>query len=343
MSVHRVTEYRTGRYREERRYREYADLTVQEKLSQIAEFTAIVYDRNGVKIGQLSSINERAYMILDFALGEIGSGNFKLTLLREPPFLIDYSFKIVVYLFQSIVPWYAGYVTELPRLGSTDRRKVYSGVGYYNQLQGCVILNRVYAAEKVEDIVKHLVQNEVTPQSDIIYNAGKIQTTAYTVQDQQFFLVDAKKVMGELARLAGNWVFGVDEYQEFFFKPRDTGLQTAAIKAVGKHMDSFVPQGDATKIANRLYIKCGKTTGGSNYIVTLNDATSQGIYGIRSKVLTAPSVLDIADATQWGTEKLTQYAYPTVRSTIKNVDITLLKERISADGKARILLTEVPA
>jgi hypothetical protein len=321
------------------RYHEYWSNSVPDPpIQQVADYSIDVYDLAGIKVGQFSSMIMLGYMSVTFTLNESGCGDFKLTLLRTPPFFIGRGFKIKINIFSSTTPYFCGFIMDIPQLGNTNLEKVYSGSGYFVQLDTCIIENKIYTSQKVEAIVTDLVQNVITGKTNIIYNAGKIDITSYTVLNQEFHYVTAKEALSQLVRLAGDWVYGVDELQEFFFHARNSTINISAVKSVGKHIEKFEPKEDASKIINRIYILSGQTTNGSNYITTVNDTTSQGIYGLREAIMTLPSALTAADADQWGNEQLAQLAYPIISAKLAGIDLKLLKEKITCVGQSRILL-----
>ena len=66
----------------------------------------------------------------------------------------------------------------------------------------------------------------------------------------------------------------------------------------------------------------------------MENTDSQDDYGLREKILVAPNVLDVDDATRWGTYKLNSLKDPILKA--KASMITLNKILIKAFGKARI-------
>ena len=73
----------------------------------------------------------------------------------------------------------------------------------------------------------------------------------------------------------------------------------------------------------------------------VEDLASQAIYGLCEDVLTIPTTDNVTDATAYATNQLAKRKDSVITATVSNIDINFLGEKITADGKARILLRRV--
>lgn len=292
------------------------------------------------KIGELSSdIGQGVITGISFDLVETGCGDFDIEFGADPaslPFTIEYNQGIEIYLYHDINPWYAGYITKMPVSGSTKRPWTIKGAGYFNQLETCVV-DKNYNSQEVSDIVRDVMAEFVEEKTDIVYADYKILETDYTTTTIKFDHITGKKAMGELKDLAQNFVFGVDEKRELFFNGTDPTVNPLAIFVVGKHLDGVEIDEDAEAVVNKVYVKAGLLSGSpkSNIQAMVNDYNSQVVYGLREKVMTAPSVHNADDAERWGRWQIDNLKKPKKKAKIKWADCS--NGPIRAKGKARIL------
>lgn len=301
-------------------------------------YRILFYSPAGDKIAEVSSkTGQNIVNSFDFELNKTGCGSFSITLTRDE---IDLRVGdlVEIYLISELFPWYTGYIQQTPETGRTDKIFKYSGYGLVAKLDE-IIINTTYAAIETSVIITTILENEIIPKKpEIIENTTKIEVTTFTPTASDFTLTKAKKAISDLVTQAGNYAAGVDEKKEFFFKARLTTIQQAAVKAISKHLEQFNPSQNNSGIINKIYLKTGQAVAGSNYVATINDLTSQTDYGIREDVATLPTTDNSVDALQWGAQLLAEKKDPVITATITGIDILKLREKIKAEGKARILL-----
>ena len=309
------------------------------------QYKIIVYNRSDLKLFEMGSdVQKNIIGDIRFELLEIGCGSFKFTLLDLPPQDILYNYRIEIHLFGDTDPWFSGEILSRPKSGSTKLPYVYQGYGYFGQLATCKV-NQQYnattfplAADRdVGAVADHVMTTFIEPETDIVYDSALIDSPSFEVTDIIFERVSAKVTMERLAEIAQNYQFGVDENRKFFFKEISTAVNAAAIRFVGKDMSMFSPKEEnIDNVKNEIDIVSGKITSGSNYISTVSDATSQGVYGKRWGKLTIPEALDSADAARWGAYQLSRLKDPAESAVCDGV-IFRNTAKVKAEGKARII------
>lgn len=291
-------------------------------------------------VGVLSSdIQESAIGGISFDLVETGCGDAEIVLAVDPsslPFTIEYNQGVEIYLYHTTEPWYSGYIIELPVTGTTKRPWRIKVAGYYNQLETCVV-NKNYTNMEVSAIVADLMDLFIEEKTDILLAGHKIVPTAYTVSDVRFDYTTGKKAIQQLADLAQSFVFGVDAERELFFRGIDPQVNPAAVLVVGRNISEYDLEEDATKLFNRIYVKAGLLSGTpkTNIQAEKSDYNSQVLYGVREKVLTAPSIRNVDDADRWGAWKLDYHKRPKKKAKIPWAEI--MYGAVNAKGKARII------
>ena len=333
------------RLREKRRLREQRLLGIKPGIPTyippelvLRGFKLVFYDTSDAKVGELGSdIKTGKVTDVTFELRALGCGAFSFTLDDKPSFAIGFRTRVDIHPYFDPAPWFTGFVQTIPQTGQKRPFK-YTGFGFYDQLDWVTITDS-YASLDVADIVKDIIQNDVAPSTQIIYNAAKIIATGYTVQSIDFDHTFAKDAIQTLADMAQDYEFGVDDSREFYFRPITTTVQYSYW--VGKHFQDVEIEEDPFTVRNKLYIKLGEIqAGGTNIIGSVQDNDSIIAYGLREEIITAPESLNSADATRWANMILSELKDPAVKAKIMNMIFDETKAKIIAKGKGRITMYE---
>jgi len=329
------------RLREKKRLREQRILGIKTGIPTYVSPELVVrgfklkfYDLSDVKIGELGSDIKTGKVIdVAFELRALGCGAFSFVLDDKPDFTVGFRTRVDIHPYFDPSPWFTGFIQTIPQTGQ-KRPFEYTGFGFFDQLDW-ITITQSYESQDVTDIVKDIIQNHVAPNTQIIYNAAKIETTGYTVNSIDFDHAFAKDAIQTLADMAQNYEFGVDDSREFYFMAVDTAIRYSYW--VGKHFQNIEIEEDPFSVRNKLYIKLGEIqAGGSNIIGSVQDDTSISTYGLREEVITVPESLNSADATRWANLILSEKKVPEVKVKIMNIIFDETKARIIAQGKARI-------
>ena len=260
-----------------------------------------IYDRSGNKVGEFASgIKNTKLVKFNFGyLRDGGCADFSFTLGDVSPFTIDYHYLVEICFYDQANPWYSGYITKRPERG-TAKQQTYSGYGYRKQLDG-IRVNEVDTAQEVATIIGDTLDNYITGNTDIVKDTNKIPAAVYAMVSTIYWdRIPASDLFERLRQLAGAYEWGVDEERDFYFRRIST--QIFENFWIGKHLDSFKGTEDPEPIRNRLYVKCGRLTDGSDYILQVPDpatepTASQIAYGLKEDVVTAPEFWPTLDPT----------------------------------------------
>ena len=306
-------------------------------LLTIRGFKIIVYDTTQEKVGELGAdIKNGRLSEVEFEFSDFGCGAFSFTLDSLPSFPISYRTRIDIHPYFDDTPWFSGFVQTIPKAGQKPPYR-YTGFGFFEQLDW-VLATGSYQAIETNLIVQDIMETFVAaPKTQIIYNAVKIGESEYSAQDINFDHVPVKDAMQQLAVIAEGYEFGVDNLREFYFRAISTDIAYHFWQ--GKQFQNIEIEEDPSMVRNKLYIKSGKLqTDGTNIIGEVHDDPSINAYGLREEIITAPDVLDDADALQWGGEILLDKQDPVIRATIADVLFDTTKAKIEASGKMRVTI-----
>lgn len=300
-------------------------------------FAIDFYNPQGQKTAAIVSDARNSPLInAEFKLDTNGCANFTFNLKRDHGIAVAYSQRIDIRLFGDVQPWYSGYILTRPIIGTTEDIWEYSGYGFFQQLE-YVIVNRTYKNVEISQIAKSIITTDIEPGTNARYNASKIYSTGYTASSIIFDYATGKDCLKQLSEFAANYVYGVDEYRDVFFKPLNTEINENSRFWVGYHVEKFVPEEDVSTVINYVYVQGGTLDdGGSNIMYQTSDAASIATYGKRAAVLSIPSAYAETDAKRWGDNELNKAKDPKRTAKVEGIHNRIAARNIRPDGMARI-------
>lgn len=300
-------------------------------------FVIDFYDSEGQKVGQIISDSKNSPLIsAEFKLDNNGCANFSFVLMRDHAISIEYNQRIDIRLFGTRQPWYSGYIQTRPVEGTTEDVWKYSGYGYFQQLE-YVIVNKSFTNTEISRVARNLIMQDIEPGTGAKYNQSKIYSTSYTASKLAFDHATAKDALKQLSEFAVNYIYGVDEYRDVYFKPLVTEINENSRFWVGHHIQKFIPEEDTSTIVNYVYIQGGTlNSSGSNLMYEAGDATSIAKYGKRAAVLSIPSAFANVDAQRWGDNELSVLKEPKRTAKVEGISEEVMKRNIRPEGMARI-------
>ena len=262
------------------------------------QFVVYAYKKDGTRTAIFGGGSEaNALNEVTFEITSTGCGQCQLTFYRQPSNTqMDYMQRIDIHLYGDRKPWYSGYIISRPIEGTTDTKFVYKGYGFYNRLEN-VMLWKTYENTDVGDIVRDIARQVERQTLQVVYNDSKIQSVGYSPTKLVFDGVTVKEALNTLADFAVDYVYGVDEYRCLYFRRRETAVNEQARLTVGKHITSYTPSWDVSKLVNWARIKGGSVDDqGEQWLCIVEDKESQNSYGVHQAVWNLPEAYDAADA-----------------------------------------------
>lgn len=308
------------------------------------QYIVIAYAADGTITAMFGSgMEENALSELSFSITATGCGDCTMKFKRLPKNAdLFYMQRISVHLFGDPQPWYSGYILSRPVEGTTEDTYTFKAHGYYNRLSELYVF-KIYENMDVGDIVRDIAK-EIEKSAGLIYSGAKIINSGYVAKRIVFDGVSVKDALKTLSDFAIDYVYGVDEYRNLYFRPRNNKINEQARLTVGMHVGSYIPEWDASKVVNWARIKGGGlNTDGEQWLCIVEDTESQQKYGMRQAVWNLPEVQDAQDAQRWGLSQLAKYKEPTRSAKVKDVvleyplpDGTFNARHMSTEGEAEI-------
>jgi hypothetical protein len=297
-------------------------------------FKLTFFNTADVKIGELGTdVKDVRVSDVTLELNDFGCGSFSFVVDEIPTFNIGYRTRVAIAPYFDSLPWFMGFIQRRPDPGARKPFE-FSGFGYFDQLDW-VTVTRSYSNQDIALIVKDIIETIVSPKTAVIFNAAKVETTGYVTSGTiDFDHVFAKDAIQSLADIAQNFEFGVDNQREFYFRAIDTTVKTSVWQ--GKHFQAAEIAVDPQGIRNKLYIKSGQISGGSNIIGSVDDPASIAEHGLREDLITAPDLLNSTDATRWANYILGQKKDPVIQAKVINYFLDREKAKIAALGRIRL-------
>lgn len=300
-------------------------------------FSVTFFSPHGTKTAILSSVRKDSPVLsLSFELAQTGCAGFTLELAKDHGVDIYYGQRVDISLFGSSQPWYSGYIQTKPVAGTTEATFTYTGYGFYGQLEH-VIVNREYTEREISEIAADIIREDIDRYTGAHYNESKIYPTGYTASQLSFDYATAKDALKQLSEFAVNYLYGVDEYRDIFFRPMLTRINEDSRLWVGYHIQKFLPEEDVETVVNYIYVQGGALDDeGSNIMYQCSDADSIAAYGKRAAVLSIPSAIREEDATRWGDTQLDRLKDPQRTAKIDTIAKEIARRNIRPEGMARI-------
>lgn len=307
-------------------------------------FTITFYDKNNIKMRVLTpDMQDCPVSSVEFEIVETGCGDMTLVLEKDTGFDLGlfYNQRVDIALFGDEQPWYSGYLQSLPKQGGTKTTDTYKAFGFFDRLD-LVLVNESYQNKEIAEIVRHIMLNYVDGKVDVVYNGSQIYNVGYTAEGLKFEYRTAKECFKTLAEFATNYVYGVDAYRQFFFKPINFEINEKTRFWVGQHVQKFEPEEDINDVINFFYTKYGyQDSKGSNvYGEPFYDAESMGLYGRREALLSIPEAVTENDVMRWAGAELDKIKKPKQTGKAENFDPEIAKRKVTPDGMARIITAD---
>ena len=305
----------------------------------------IAYAKDGTKTDIYGTgVKNVAFSQLQFELVETGSGTCTITFKTLPAVSrLTYGQRIDVHLYGDYRPWYSGYVLNIPVKGGTQEEFKVTCHGYYNRLKNKLVFD-TYENMEISMIVRDIILKAEST-TEVKYNPAKVQNVGYTVSYIKFDGVSVQEALKQLSEFAYDYVYGVDEYQDVYFKERSTAINEEARLWVSKHIHGFEPSVNVDKLVNWARIKgaANDEETGEVWLTTVEDVDSQNKYGRYEKTWTLPSAYKAADVEQWGKSELARYKEPIESAKVKDLKLEYPKKneywvrKLSTEGKALVV------
>lgn len=299
--------------------------------------TVLVYDRSGAAKG-FFQLGIGKFFGIEFSVDENGCNMF--TLHFSGYVEIERGYKVLVFLFDQADPFFSGVVRSVPVEGSTSLTYDYGGFGMNDYLVRLTTGNASYVGDTVAEIVEDLLDSVIVPNTTIVKNLLKIQAPDTVVTQINFKYAKLKEALEELQKIAnadGNdYLFGVDNLSEFFFKPRaQEVVATLVVGAAGRYgIDAYEPV-DGGEPRTLLHVLKDDGTYYADF------ASADGTLDVYEEKLTAPPI-DDADLDNWALGQLAVLERYERQATVQWRIWTQQPLVLLADGQVRVLCHRPP-
>jgi hypothetical protein len=252
-------------------------------------------------------------------LGGLESFNIEISRDVEIPFFNGMETRIHVYG----ILWYTGQLIYTP---GQDRRNVsfpFEGKGYKRYLKD-VVINNLYTSETLEDILKDIIENDLAANTEVLYNPDKIEPPNITVTKLELNDKSVEKAVNTILQIANyqyntaQYYWGVDEDREFFFKALPTDDLYGFFE--GWQYQTPETEDDINNVINKVNIyRSQENSDVVEFVVTVEDTTSQAKYGLRYKKITIADFVDSTEATKIAQAIIEEFKEPKIRNTISEL------------------------
>lgn len=242
---------------------------------QTSGYAVKFYNAGGIKVKEFSSeMQDTPVLEIQFTLEQTGCADFAIAFGSYQDFIV-YNMRVDIHLLGDANPWFSGFITKRPKLGTSAETYEYDGSGFYDKLND-VIINRSYENTELSAMVKAIAKQDLAAKTKVLYNGSKIYTTAYTASKMQFKYQAAIDAIGDLADMAANYNYGVDAQRELFFRPISSDVLYTFVQDY--HFQNFEPEDNVKNLANHIYVKAS-----SAYVTALSEAADSSSTSLKVK------------------------------------------------------------
>lgn len=241
-------------------------------------------------------------------IGGCGAFSFNLPkeFCRNSPILVGYNIKIYVknQATNSYDLWHQGRVDDhIHEVNSNAEYIRISGDGYITELND-IYVDRDYTIQETSVIVKDVLDNDITPNTNISYTGSDVEATSFTF-DSLKFNTHAQNVISTLADTVGSREWGVDENRKFYFKERSESI-THRFPLVDK-VKKYSINSSSKDIVNRVIV-IGGDVSGSPFTATYNNIKSQAKWKRRDKAIKNTAIVTSTVAEQFADSVFSEYS-----------------------------------
>jgi len=252
---------------------------------------------------------------------------------------IDKGDRVLIRLFDGDAYFFRGVVRFIPIDGSTKNEYIYGGFGYAEYFSRMNTEELNYVGDTVEDILYDLIDNVITVKSPINRNDAKIQfASEITVTEVTWHYIQVKEALKQLQDImnsdGNDYIYGVDSFGDFFFKPRDTEVKkTLVVSKRGRDtIDGYEPE-DSYEAKSKLFVLKKDGTFYGTYVSTED-------IDIFEEKLTAPDI-DDNDIDNWANGQLLIKEQETRQASIRWRIERINPTALFCDGYLRII-SQIP-
>lgn len=208
---------------------------------------------------------------------------------------------------------------KIPVIRGNSENMQISGHGYINQLSRVYLNNVSYTSQEASVIVKNILDNYVTTDTNVSYSASDLEATSFTF-DSLAFNDNSLTAMQKIADTVGEREWGVDANRKFYFKARSETIGFRYF--LGKQIRNFEDNQDFSEIINRVFVQGAQVGGTYHFFGPYNDVPSQTKYNIRTRVVQNSSVTTSTVGSQIGTSVLSEFSEVSRKASCDLINIS---------------------
>jgi hypothetical protein len=253
-------------------------------------------------------------------IGGLEKFQFSITRLVDIPFYNQMETR----MFINGKYWFSG---ELQLKPNEDRRNpnyIYEGRGWVSYLKE-IKINKLYENKTLEFILKDILENDIAPETPILYNPSLIVPPNYTVTKLEFKKKTAKKAIDTVLEIANidyttnQYRYGVNKEKQFFFEEIDDEEIEGYFEGY-QYQDPDVKE-DLKAVINQIDIyRAQEDSQDVEFVSRVEDTESQGLYGIRNRDITISDFVDTTTAERIANAIIERFKEPITEIKINDLE-----------------------
>lgn len=223
--------------------------------------------------------------------------------------------------------WYSAELTYKPDLDRRDPVFEYQLKGYRQYLEKPKA-NEVYTSTNLYDVFEDLFLTYIDGKYPVIWDPGQVDLPSVSITKIEFNKKTIWKCFLRLLEIANTnftttqYELGVDKYRHIYFRPISNEIITGYFE--GYQYQEPNVETNINDMVNKIDIfRNQEDSSVPEYVSTVEDTTSQGLYDIREENLLIADYVDINEAEKIANAKIERLKDPEISYEIENLPIEL--------------------
>jgi hypothetical protein len=258
------------------------------------------YSPSGEYVGHVGTTFDKSNLIgMELNIEKIGGlKGFKFVITRDIDIPFFNLMEVRIHINGNF--WYTGELEFSPSQDTRDPSYEYTGKGYYDYFKQ-IKVNKLYENKTLEYMLNDIMENDISPNTPIIWNPGLIVPPAITVTKLELKKKTAEKAIEEILKIANNdyqttqYEMGVDKNKQYYFSAIDSELKSGFFE--GYQYQNPDVKDDLNTVINQIDIyRAVEDSQDVEFVSRVEDTDSQELYNIRNQDITISDFVDTTTA-----------------------------------------------
>jgi len=250
---------------------------------------------------------------------DVEKASFSITRLTDIPFYNQMECRA----FINGNWWFSWELLLKPNEDRSDPEYVYEGKGW-SYYMDVIKVTKLYENKTLEFILQDLISDDVANNTPVLYNPALINPPSYTVTKLELKKKTVRKALQEVLKIANvdyqneQYRWGVNKEKQFFFEEIGRDVERGFFEGYD-YQEPDVKE-NLKSVVNQIDIyRAVEDSQDVTFVSRVEDAESQGLYGIRNKDITLSDFVDTTTAERIATAIIERFKDPLIEISAEDL------------------------